>query len=101
MDDIKNPPSPFLRHHRPGLTGGGVTEDGVALASEWDILKLEARQGGVVCLYIWIPFLAGSHGLEIYPLLDGFDSGPGECIRHLIVFSLYVLNIGGEFGNVG
>ena len=43
MDYIKNPPSPPFRHRRPGLASGDVTEDGIALAPQWDILQLEAR----------------------------------------------------------
>ena len=39
--------------------------------------------------------------LQIYPLLDGFDTSPGECIYHLIIFALYVSNISSEFEDVG
>ena len=45
----------------------------LALASEWDILQLEARLGGSVCLYIWVCFLAGSHCLKVYTP-SGIDS---------------------------
>ena len=100
MDNIEDCPSPPFWHHRPGLASRGVAQDGIALASEWDVLQLEARQGGAVCLYFGICRLAGSDCFKIDPLLDGFNSYPGECIRNLIVFSLHMPNIGGEFRNV-
>ena len=73
MDDVKNPPSPSLRHHRPGLANGGVPKNSVALASEWDILQLEARLGSAVCLYIRVCLLADSHCLKVYTF-SGIDS---------------------------
>ena len=97
VDDIKNPPSPPFRHHGPGLASGDVAENCIALAPEQDILQLDTRVGCVVCLYIGGCCLAGSHCLKFYPLLDGFNSSPGECICHLIVFVLYVPNISSEF----
>ncbi|KAJ8409280.1 hypothetical protein AAFF_G00234780 [Aldrovandia affinis] len=86
---------------RAWLPGRDVAQERGAGAIERDIGQLQARGGRPKGLDLRVGDLVAGHAGVINAQVDHVDHGSGEAIRDDVAFSRNVLDVRGEFQDVG